>query len=59
MTHFPAARVEAPIWSPDGRQIAFTAVVNDKMNAYLAEAASGQVQQALAVSSCCAVWTQK
>ena len=59
LTHFRGARVEAPTWSPDGTRIAFTAVVDDKMNAYLAEVASGQVQQVLAISSCCALWTRK
>ncbi len=59
LTHFPDARVEAPLWSPDGSRVAFTAVVDDKMSVYLAEVASSQVRQALAVSSCCAVWTRK
>jgi Tol biopolymer transport system component len=59
LTHFPSARVEAPTWSPDGTLVAFTAMVNDKMNVYLAEVASGQVRQALSVASCCAVWTRK
>ncbi len=59
LTHFQNARVEAPAWSPDGGRLAFTAVADDTMSVYLAEVASGQVRQALAVSACCAVWTRK
>ena len=59
LTHFEAARVEAPAWSPDGEGIAFTAVVDDKMNVYLTNVASGQEQQVLTVSACCPVWIRK
>jgi Tol biopolymer transport system component len=59
LTHFEEARVEGPAWSPNGSRVAFTAVLDDKMSVYLAEVASGQVQQVLPVSSCCAVWTRK
>ncbi len=59
LTHFEAARVEAPTWSPDGTTIAFTAVVNDKMSAYVLNVGSGQEQQILAASACCAIWVTK
>lgn len=59
LTHFEGASVEAPVWSPDGRQIALTAVLDDKMNAYLADLASGQVQPLLSVPACCPVWMRK
>jgi len=59
VTHLRNARVEAPVWSPDGNRLAFTVVLNDKMNVYIADVASGQSQQALPVSSCCPVWIRK
>ncbi len=59
LTHFQGARVETPSWSPDGRQIAFTAVLDDKMNVYLADLASGQAQPVLSVPACCPVWMRK
>jgi hypothetical protein len=59
LTQFDGGRVEAPTWSPDGGRVAFTAVLNDKMSAYVAQVASGQWQQALPGSSCCAVWVRK
>ncbi len=59
LTHFQNARVEAPSWSPDGNKIAFTAVLNDKMNVYLADAASGATQITLTESACCPAWLRK
>jgi hypothetical protein len=59
LTHFDSARVEAPAWSPDGKTIAFAAVVDDKMNVYVTGVRSGQEQQVAASPSCCPVWMQK
>ncbi|MCL4529607.1 MAG: hypothetical protein M1282_09345 [Chloroflexi bacterium] len=59
LTHFDNAYVEAPSWSPDGKEIAFTAVLNDKMNVYLADAASGATQLTLTESACCPAWLRK
>jgi Tol biopolymer transport system component len=59
LTHFPDGRVEAPAWSPDGNRLAFTVVLNDKMNIYIADVDSGRVVQASAVPSCCPVWIRK
>ena len=59
LTRFDNARVEAPSWSPDGKEIAFTAVLNDKMNVYLADAASGATQLTLTESACCPAWMRK
>ena len=59
LTSFADARVEAPAWSPDGRSLAFTAVVDDKMSVYLVDAVSGEAQQALAVPACCPAWVSK
>ena len=59
LTSFPSARVEAPAWSPDGNMLTFTVVLNDRMNVYLANAATGEARQALATPACCAVWMRK
>ncbi len=59
LTSFPSARVEAPAWSPDGNRMAFTVVLNDKMNVYFADVASGEIRKTLSVSACCPVWMRK
>jgi Tol biopolymer transport system component len=59
LTHFDGARVDAPLWSPDGASITFTAVVDDKMNVYRTSVRSGQEPQVLARSACCPVWVPK
>lgn len=59
LTHFQGARVEAPVWSPDGSRLAFTVVSNDKMNVYVSDAASGEVGEAVNVPACCPVWIRK
>ena len=59
LTAFKDARVESPDWSPDGNQIAFTVVMNDKMSVVLADPASGETRQVLTGSVCCPAWIQK
>lgn len=59
LTGYKDASVGSPLWSPDGNQIAFTAVMNDKMRVILANPVSGEAQQVLPGSSCCAGWIQK
>jgi Tol biopolymer transport system component len=59
VTQFSAARVEAPAWSPDGKRIVFTAVLDDTMNVYIADIASGQVEKVLTEAACCPIWIRK
>lgn len=59
LTHLDNARVEAPSWSLDGNKIAFTAVLNDKINVYLADAVSGATQIVSTESACCPAWMRK
>lgn len=59
LTHFQGARVEEPVWSPEGGNVAFTVVLNDKMNVYLASASSGTIQMVSTEAACCPVWIRK
>jgi dipeptidyl aminopeptidase/acylaminoacyl peptidase len=59
LTHLENARVEAPIWSPDGNIIVFTVVINDKMNVYRADVLSGETKLIIMESACCAAWIRK
>ena len=59
LTKFKLTNVGMPVWSPDGKQIAITFVMNDKMNVILIDAASGETRQVLAGSACCSAWIRK
>ncbi len=59
LTRFQEARVEAPVWSPDGNTLAVTAILNDKMNVYLVNSASGELQPIPTDPACCAGWLRK
>ena len=59
LTKFNATRVESPVWSPDGNQIAFTVVMNDKMKVIIVDPISGETRQVLTESACCPVWIRK
>jgi Tol biopolymer transport system component len=59
LTKLKDARVETPVWSPDGNTLAFTVVLNDRMNVVRAEAASGETQPVLTESACCPAWIRK
>jgi Tol biopolymer transport system component len=59
LTLFQNARVEAPVWSPDGKKIAFTVFINDKMSVYLADPVTGVAQPVMNEAICCPTWVQK
>ncbi len=59
LTRFEEARVETPAWSPDGNTLAVTVILNDKMNVYIVNSASGQFRSVLAEPACCAGWLDK
>jgi hypothetical protein len=59
LTRFKDTRLGFPVWSPDGNQIAFTVVMNDKMSVNLVDPVSGETRQVLTGSACCPVWLQK
>jgi len=59
LTHFQNARVEAPVWSPDGNSLAFAVVLNDKMNEHVEHLHSGDGLPVVSMPVCCPVWMQK
>ena len=59
LTKYKLTNVGMPVWSPDGNQIAITLVMNDKMNAVLVDATSGETRQVLAELACCPAWMRK
>jgi hypothetical protein len=58
-TDLSMARVESPIWQPDGDAIAFTVAADDRMSVLLMDAATGKMQQVPMESVCCAAWLRK
>ncbi len=59
LTRLENARVETPVWSPDGDALAFTVILDGRMNVYRADAVSGETQLVLAESACCPAWMRK
>lgn len=59
LTKLQNARVEAPVWSPDGNTLAVTAILDDKMNVYVVNAITGETKPVSSESACCAGWLQK
>jgi Tol biopolymer transport system component len=59
VTKFDNARVEAPFWSPDGNTLAFTMVLNGRMQVQIAETLTGETRSLLPESTCCPAWLRK
>lgn len=59
LTTFGGARVDAPQWQPDGTQVAFTAVLDDKMSAYVIDPSSHVLQSIHIGPVCCLAWVEK
>ena len=53
------ARVEAPFWSPDGNTLAFTIVLNGRMQVQIADTLTGETRSLLTESTCCPAWLRK
>ncbi|HMB22663.1 MAG: TolB family protein [Chloroflexota bacterium] len=51
--------VETPFWSPVGNTLAFTAVINDRMEVHIADLTTGKIQSLGTESTCCPAWLQK
>lgn len=59
LTIFNGARVESPTWQPDGNRLAFTVVLNDKMQVDVLDVSSGTLRTIAIEPACCAAWLRK
>jgi dipeptidyl aminopeptidase/acylaminoacyl peptidase len=59
ITHLERGRVETPFWSPDGNTLAFNVVINDRMEAQIADLTTEKIRSLIAESSCCPAWMRK
>lgn len=58
-TEFRSARVEAPLWEPGGRTLAFVAKVDDRMTAYVVQMASREMTAVPLDGVCCLGWVRR
>jgi Tol biopolymer transport system component len=59
VTHLEEGRVETPLWSPDGNTLAFSTVINDRMEVRIADLATGEIRPLITESACCPAWMRK
>lgn len=59
VTHFTSGHVETPYWSPDGNTLAFTTVLDGRMEVHIAEINAGEIRSLMAESTCCPAWMRK
>lgn len=60
VTEFPAAWVEAPFWSPEGRFLTFNVVMNGTMNVWAYNLNDGSLSPLTTDAGvCCPAWVQK
>jgi hypothetical protein len=59
LTFFEEGYAETPRWSPDGNTLAFTVVINGRMNVFIADVQSGEVKPLGIESACCPAWMRK
>jgi len=59
VTSFDNARVETPFWSPDGNTLAFTMVLNGRMQVQIADMLTGEIRSLSTESTCCPAWLRK
>ena len=51
--------VETPFWSPQGNTLAFTAVINDRMEVRIADLNTGEIRSLGTEATCCPAWLRK
>lgn len=59
VTHLTNGHAETPHWSPDGNTLAFSVVLNGRMEVQIAEMSSGQIRSLITESACCPAWMRK
>jgi len=59
VTNFDNGHVETPLWSYDGNTLAFTVVLNGRMNVSIANMLSGEIKPLETESTCCPAWMRK
>ncbi len=59
VTSFDNVRVETPFWSPDGNTLAFSMVLNGRMQVQIADMLTGEIGSLSTESVCCPAWLRK
>ena len=59
ITTLTKGHAETPSWSPDGNTLAFTVVINGRMEVQIANAVTGEIQSLITGSTCCPAWMRK
>jgi dipeptidyl aminopeptidase/acylaminoacyl peptidase len=59
ITHLKNGRTETPSWSPDGNTLAFSVVINDRMNVHIVDLSTGELLALMEESTCCPAWLRK
>ncbi len=59
VTKFENGRAETPVWSPQGNTLAFTTVINDRMEVRIADPTTGEMRSLITESTCCPAWLRK
>jgi hypothetical protein len=59
VTSLTEGRAETPHWSPDGNTLAFTVVINGRMEVQIADTVTGKIPSLITGSTCCPVWMRK
>ncbi|HSL43331.1 MAG TPA: hypothetical protein VK897_07860 [Anaerolineales bacterium] len=58
ITHLEKGRTETAFWSPDGNTLAFTVVINDRMEVRIADITTGEIRSVMEESTCCPAWVR-
>ncbi len=59
ITKLASGHVETPFWSPDGNTLAFTTVINDRMEVRIADLTTEEIRSLGTESTCCPAWLRK
>jgi len=59
ITNFIEGHAETPFWSPEGNTLAFSVVLNGRMQVHIADIEPGRIKPVLEESTCCPAWMRK